>query len=518
MCGIAGAFNYTDDSQAESQVRGLLSNLLHRGHSHYEIGLGETWALGTNRLAIVDRDHGRQPMCSNDRKITGVLNGEIYNYHALRQELELAGYNFTTDTDTEVIANGYHYWSEALFERLDGMFAIILYDERTCRWVVARDPMGIKPMYYSYEGLRVLFSSEIKALIGRAGETGELPPGHYQVERQEPVAYFKPESVTVSDDLAENAHALRALISSAVRKRVQTDLPVAVLFSGGIDSSIILYEATQHHPDVTAFVIGREDAEDVCSAKWLCNELNIKYQHIEIPAPALLDSIPEVIRTIESFEPNHIRGGTLSYALSRSIAGAGFRIALCGEGADELFGGYQEFSQKYRAEGASQELRQMLKTFQVQLHRTQLQRVDRTAMRFTLEVRVPFLDTAVTNFASALPIDHLLRDSTTGDVISKLVLREAYRGILPDQIVDRHKAVLSYGAGFDSNGAEGIFYEHGRAQVTDSEFELLQRQYPAFALKSREEAYYFNIFVEVFGPLSLAAARPTVNATRMEAA
>jgi len=520
MCGIAGIF----DSRGIELTRSLLDlleKIAYRGTSRGEIAAGPGWALGANRLPIVGRDTGRQPASSADGQVMAVLNGEIYNYASLRRELEGEGCRFATDCDTEVIAQGYRRWGSSVFARLDGMFAIIVVDLRNGSHMVARDALGVKPLYWIAGEFGTCYASEIKALIGLAGEIEGVRPGHLWHSRHG-LTPIRPASVApmrwLPDNLKAHAEKLRALIEVSVRKRVATDLPVAVFLSGGIDSSAVMYEAARAHPDVVGFSIGAKDSPDVASAQRLCAELDLPHRHISVTKQELLDLVPEVISTIESFEPNHIRGGTLSYVLSREVSRAGYRVALCGEGADELFGGYAEIARAIASELPDRAVEAILQRFVIELNRTQLQRVDRTSMRFALEMREPLLDAAIIAFAAQLPLaQKVAKRASDGRILNKRVLREAYRGILPDWLVDRDKAVLSLGAGFGSNGPEGPFYWHALELMGEAHFEQLRTGYPEFMLRDREEAYYFSLFLKRFGNLSLARNRPLVNASEVEA-
>lgn len=513
MCGIAAVFKHGGDN-ALAALGPVLAAVAHRGITGPETAAGDGWAMGTHRLPIVGRAQGRQPMRSADGTVMVVHNGEIYNHLDLRARLERRGYVFRTDCDTEVLAHGYHCWGPLLFAQLDGIFAIVLHDARDGRHVAARDPLGVKPLYFTSTGDADCYASEIKALLGCRGEIASVPPGHYRSVDGEPQPYApapQSEVAPLPGGLALHAGVLRSLMRDAVRKRVATDLPVAVLLSGGIDSSVVMYEAAQAHPDVTGFSIGADDGPDALAARRLCRELDLQYRHVTVDARTLLASVPETIWTIESFEPNHIRGGTLSYHLSREVAHAGYRVALCGEGADEMFGGYAEMSAALRSGIPEHAVEAMLARFVSELHRTQLQRVDRTAMRFALEVREPFLDREVLAFASRMPLAHKIAVDDAGRLRNKRVLREAYRGVLPDWLVDRDKVVLSLGAGFGSNGPEGLFYQHGHAEMSESHFQALRARYPEFGLRNREEGYYFSIYCERFGPLALGRHRPLVN-------
>lgn len=518
MCGIAGIFDFNGKHRANQEsLRPILDSLKHRGFSLFEMASGDGWAMGANRLEIVDPCHGIQPKYSNDKSVTAILNGEIYNYQDIKKQLEAAGYSFLSDSDTEVLANGYHRWGTDIFNRLDGMFAIIIWDKSKNTFIAARDPMGVKPLYYFENDNVFTFASELKALCHQSKQIKSVPPGNFFSRTSEAVQYDHRLPIALGKDVYENATLLRKLIEKSIEKRVRTNLPIAVFMSGGIDSSVILYEACRYHKDVTAFCIGKDGASDVLATKRFCKTFDIKPEMIFISSEELLAVIPDVIWSIESFEPNHIRGGALSYCLSREVANRGYRIALCGEGADELFGGYREFGIAIERGATDQGIQLMLTRFLNELYKTQLQRIDRTGMRFTLEVREPYLDKEILDFAAALPTSHKIALGMGEKVRNKIVLREAYRGILPDWIVDREKVVLSLGAGFDSNGPEGIFYENGMRILTDSELEYMKIKYHDYGITTHEEAYYLKIFLDKFGEIEIAKNRPMVNATSVSA-
>lgn len=517
MCGIAAIFSMTYGDPLEALAPVLVA-LAHRGITGPETGAGDGWAMGAIRLPIVGREQGRQPIQSADGSVTVVLNGEIYNHARLRAVLECQGYVFRTDCDTEVLAHGYHFWGASLFPQLDGIFALVIHDARDGSHVAARDPLGVKPLYHVSNAHGAYYASEIKALLACDGTIAYLPPGHYRVgsEASQPYRPAPEPAAPLHGALAYHAQMLRQLVRAAVQKRVATDLPVAVLLSGGIDSSVVMYEAALAHDDVTAFSIGADDGPDALAAQRLCRELGLRHRHITVDGGTLLASVPETIWTIESFEPNHIRGGTLSFHLSKEVARLGYRLALCGEGADELFGGYPEMGAAVQSGLPDAAIAAMLARFVAELHRTQLQRVDRTAMRFALEVREPFLDLDVVEFAARLPLAHKIAADGAGRLRNKRVLREAWRGLLPDWVVDRDKAVLSLGAGFGSNGPEGLFYQHGLAMMPEEGLQALRARFPAFALANREEAWYFSLYCARFGALPLGKQRPLVNTSVAE--
>jgi len=517
MCGIAGVFESTSKSEKNKDLKKnitqMLSNILHRGMENLEIDAGTNWAIGANRLPIVDRENGKQPKSCNESRFVAVLNGEIYNYLELKETLEKQGFLFNTNTDTEVVANGYKHWGNELFDKLDGVFAILIYDKEKNQYIACRDPIGVKPLYFIESKNNVLFASEIKAFTNKETNIKQISPGAYVIGNTNEVKYSQQTSVYVSNEIKKNAKKLRDLIRSAVAKRVKTDLPIAVFLSGGVDSSIVLYEANQHHTDVVAYTIGLRDSTDVQASIMLCQELNVELKHIDVTSEQMIKLIPEAIETLESFEPNLLRNGILSILLSKVIAADGYRIALCGEGADELFGGYGEFNDAIQSGSTEAELQHMFRVFQIQLHETQLQRVDRASMRYALEVRVPYLDKKIVYFSNSLSVEDKISMDSQKIITNKKVLRYAYENILPNNIIHRQKTVFCEGAGFGGNGSEGIFYEYGKNQVSNQKLEDLQNKYPDYKLKTNEEAYYFSLFVECFGALQLAKDRPLVNVT-----
>ena len=520
MCAIAGCFSF-QNLDPKPLVHQMLEGMLHRGYSFFEMSQPDpSMCLGANRLEIVDRPNGKQPIPSWDKRFHVVLNGEIYNYQALRKRLLQQGCLFKTETDTEVIANAISAWGiDKTLNEISGMFAFGAWDNQEKILYLARDPLGIKPLYMASLKQGFYFASEIKGL-NRAvsGEFIEyLSPGTLAIIKTQGKKEFKsffslPEKLPVSNSKAEDItpERLRSLISEAVQKRVNTDLPVAVLLSGGIDSSIIFYEAQKFHQDVTPFVIGDEKAEDVISAKKFCKELGKKIHHIPFSVNDALSLIEETIEVIETFEPNHIRAGVASLALAKAIHAEGFRIALCGEGADELFAGYPEFILAASKGISKEEILEQQLNFIKDLHRTQLQRVDRTGMANTLEIRTPFLDKEIIKLALKLPFSYKLREITSGVWTNKWILREAYRGILPDWLVDRPKCVLSEGAGLGANGPEGPFHEYAHKVMKPDEVIRLQKEFPEYDIKNAEEALYFSIFIKKFPGIKTGLPRPAV--------
>jgi len=509
MCGIGAVFN---GANAKADLRASLSMVLHRGSKSFEIETGRNWAMGANRLPIVDRESAIQPARNEDGSILCVFNGEIYNHDSLRAHLEGSGHFFRTRSDTECLVHLYEEHGPGMLDLLDSeMFAFVIFDRVQGRFFAARDRIGVKPLYFARSGPSIHFASEIKQLSHSADidRIDMVPPGHY-IDDDGLTEYYSPLDIPPKDSsiegfpLEEIVSRLRALLEDAVRKRVQTDLPVGVFFSGGLDSSIVLSLAVRYHPDVTALIIGRPKSPDASFARRFCEEAGIRYRMILPPSTNLLArKIEEIVRITETYEPNVIRNSAILYHLAK--ASDDFRIILCGEGADELFWGYPELSRCDPMESDAFAIR-----FLSDLHRTQCQRIDRIPMSFTEEVRAPFLDPALVDFALALPPRCKVNMG-----IEKWILRKAAETFLPKEFVWRRKAVLSEGAGFRGNSpGRGSFDSCIEERLDAGDLERIRSGFPDWEIRTMEEAYYFDLF-RSFGYHKgrFAKIRPQVNRT-----
>jgi asparagine synthase (glutamine-hydrolysing) len=521
VCGIAAIVGAASRQSGFGKMPVMLQHLAHRGDQPPTWKSYGSAALGSVRLAIVDVERGVQPMESRNLAIT--FNGEIYNHVELRNQLRAEGLSFATECDTEVLLQGYSRWGEGLLDRIEGMYAFVLVDLAASSFIAARDPFGIKPLYYAQDGGGWCFSSEIRPLI-EAGLTGigEVPPGGFvrdgHVSRRKRYRELSPVSESEMP-IGEAIDAFRAEFRQSVERHLPPGhLRAAVFCSGGIDSSALLFEAVRacqrlgYDPaeKLRVFSVGTTNSEDPGLAREVADRLGVPFSLVGIEVDEMILSIPETIRAIESFEPNHIRAGTTSMALARRVAADGFKVALLGEGADELLGGYEEFPHAAGTRG-ERDVQELLGAFSRQLHLTQLKRVDRTTMAFGIEGRVPFLDSRLTRLVTAMPTSCKVRRNGSGRYVGKYVLREAYRNLLPDHIVDRRKVPMGEGAGVGDNRPIGAFYEHARDCVPDRVFESCVNEYQEFGLNNKEEVEYFLIFKETFGPLGLASNRPMTN-------
>lgn len=515
MCGIAATFG---NSNAEIDVGRMLSQIPHRGEDPQRIWSGDSAALGVRRLAIVDREGGIQPLSNENGTVLAVLNGEIYNHTELRAELEGHGHVFRTGSDTEVLVHGYEQWGNQLPACLEGMFAFVIAEPAAGRFLAARDAFGVKPLYVRQCEARIAFASEAKCLIdlerwSRHAPVHSVLPGHFHtqlgtqsfnqsylpVER----ARTKPEGKNV-----DAALSFVSLVEQATRSMVQTNLPLGVLFGGGVDSGTILQLARRHHSRVVAIAAGLPGCEDLLSATRFCEDEGIQLYEVLTNRDEILSLIPTVVRHAESFEPNVVRNAVFTYLAARQARKIGLKVCLCGEGADELLCGYPELRSLARLRDPR--LFRLQATFLNQLHRTQLQRVDRMAMAHTIEVRVPFLASAVATGARELSFEQVYQSNT-----DKWALRRGVdeRGLLPPLLAYRRKSPISEGAGAGGNDPRrGMFFEHAEGAVHDSELRQLQVAYPQYHLKTKEEALYFRYFIaNGYGLIAEATDRVEVN-------
>lgn len=452
MCGIAGVVG---PNATAAVLDGMLWATAHRGEPDYrnETAVATGYALGTNRLAIVDEAHGRQPVRSAAGTVVCVINGEIYNHAELRAEL--AGYPFTSACDSEVVLAAYLTWGTEAVGRLRGMFGLAIHDARTDELILARDPLGIKPLYVGNSRQDTFFASELKAFahLDAVSTIREVQPGTMLVSGRELPYWHRPVFGRSSRPASGPAGGLDAVLRDAVRSHLgPRDRQIACLLSGGIDSSTVLMLAHELRPgavEAWTFSTGAEDSGDLAAAREVCDHLGVRLRMVTPTAQTLTDLyLTAGVWMTETWEPALVRNAVSYHVLCRAVCAAGYKYALSGEGADEVFGGYDYFArlpERQRDPAVASSL--------AEIHRTYLQMSDRSSMYATLEVRVPFMDRHVVEFAAALPTAARFRDG-----VNKWALRELYPGRLPDGIRYRPKLGMNAGAGFGSNDpGDGIY-------------------------------------------------------------
>ncbi len=440
--------------------------------------------MATRRLRIVDPALGQQPQSSFDGQILVSFNGEIYNHKILRAELEGLGMTFRTGSDTEVLANALRAWGGAALSRLSGMFAFVALDLRNGEFLAARDPFGVKPLYVIQSGEGFLFCSEIRPLLDAApqGDVLLVPPGHFLTnqgcDRFHTVPGARQET---------SPKILDRILEDAVASRLPDDLAVTSLFSGGIDSTLMVHYARRHRPDMPVYFAGTPDAPDAIFAAAYAEATGLDMRKVDcVTGPETLALLEAVVSGVESFEPVTIRPALYAWQACERIHRDGFRVALSGEGADELFAGYSHLERAFsHSEEAGQGVRQQCLDL---MHRANLQRLDRCGMRFAVEIREPFLDGQLAAHAMGLTGGQMLR-TVNGALRGKEPLRalyDLYPGELPVMIRDRRKIGFDEGAGLKDDGGWRDLFE---AAISDAELADGKRQFADYEIAGKEELF-----------------------------
>ncbi|MDM4718807.1 asparagine synthase-related protein [Micromonospora sp. WMMA1363] len=461
MCGLV----LSAGPEADPAIfRRMLATLESRGEvteTRYENGL----LTGVRRLRVVDRDRAVQPWTDHDERFVLCYNGEVFNHHELRAELTALGHRFRSASDTEVVLAAYLRWGEEMVSRLRGEYAFAIADRASGRAYLVRDPLGVKPLYWARTPGCLHVASEVKALVGLGTPILEVPPGHHGWADAGAPVRLRPyvDLLTLGDELPpvddpdEAAQLVRAALTDSIRTRVDTDLTVGVVLSGGLDSSLTLLHVREMHPDCVAVTVGVPESPDLVHARRLARDLGVPHEVVELrPRDIRLAEVREAIRISELTEYGDIINAVVSVPLFRRLRELGVKVALTGDGSDELFGGYPMYHQVGPA-AARRLFRYKLRN----LGRTELQRVDRTSMAYGVEARVPFLDLGVVELAMRLPVGLKMREGQ-----EKWILREAFADLLPDYIRRRPKNPMSYSSGL-----------HERARLYKPLFARLHRSF-----------------------------------------
>lgn len=448
MCGIALLVG-PGAQQQQATFAAMLATVAPRGEVEESLHDDEA-LLGTHRLRIVDRDRAVQPWQSADGRWALSYNGEIFNFSELRTQLLADGVELRSTSDTEVALEGVLAWGEEALLRFRGEFAFGLVDRHTRRVFLARDPAGVKPLYWAMAGGRLAIASEVKSLVGGILGAGvrihEVPPGHCGWAEPGAEPELHPyvdlmrlgEGLPMVDDLDEASALVRRTYREAVRMRVDTDLPVGVVLSGGLDSSLALIHVREMHPDCVAFTVGTEGSEDLAYARRLTADLGVPHEVVTLrPRDIGLADVRGAIRVSEATEYGDVINSVVSNRLFERVHRSGIKVVLTGDGSDELFGGYD----MYRDIAPEQSRSLFLHKIR-HLSRTELQRVDRTSMGNGVEARVPYLDLDMLSMAMRIPDTMKQRDG-----YEKWILRHTFADVLPDYIRERHKNPMSHSSG-----------------------------------------------------------------------
>ena len=479
MCGILGLFGQNPANKYNFEA--MLSTLAHRGPDDTGIVRENNLTLGHQRLAIMDVAGAHQPFEHPQNQLYGVCNGEIYNYQELRSRLQSA-YSFATHGDSEVLLPLYQQFGSQLTNHLDGMFSFVVGNGQ--EFIAARDPIGIKPLYYGTTEDCSFFSSEIKALVQHAEEIREFPQGHYYHSGEGFFPYYYlPEDSSFITDVEVVLAKIRSSLSKSVQKRLMSDVPVGVFLSGGLDSSIIAALMAERLPQLHSFSVGLSDSPDLKAAHLVAEHLGTIHHEYVYTEEEMEAVLPDVIYYLESYDPALVRSAIPCYLVSR-LASQYVKVVLSGEGADELFAGYSYFADYDDAIALHRESISILKG----LHNLNLQRVDRMTMAHSLEGRVPFLDTEF--MALCLSIDPALKLHKTYGT-EKWLLRQAFADKLPKEVVWRDKMEFAQGC-----ASSTILADHANAAIAQAELDEARRQ--GFPLSTKEELFYYRIFQRHF--------------------
>lgn len=521
MCGFAAIIN-SRCGQKETREKALRmsSRLRHRGPDWSGIYSSERCTLVHERLAIVDPLSGGQPLYSPDRKTILAVNGEIYNHRSIRAHYE-GRYAFSTGSDCEVILALYRDKGAEFLEELSGIFAFALYDERDGSYLIARDPVGVIPLYIGYdEDGTVYVASELKALEGFCERYESFPPGHLldshegKIRRWYARDWFAYDAGRTEMSAQEASAQIRQALEAAVRRQMMSDVPYGVLLSGGLDSSVIsaiVAKFAKHRietdgaspawwPRLHSFAIGLEGAPDLEKARQVAEYLGTVHHEVHYTLQEGQDALRDVIYHIETYDVTTVRASTPMYLLARFIKSMGIKMVLSGEGSDEIFGGYLYFHKAPDARAFHEETVRKLG----KLHLYDCLRANKSLAAWGVEGRVPFLDKEFLD--TAMRLSPALK-MCPGDKMEKAVLREAFRDMLPEDIVWRQKEQFSDGVGY---GWIDSLKALAAQEVSDSMMEHAARRFPVHTPMNKEEYYYRSIFEELFPSHSAALSVPSV--------
>ena len=508
MCSILGIFDIAagvDLSALRLQALAQSARQRHRGPDWSGVYVDAQAMLVHERLAIVGVSSGAQPLRSADGGLALAVNGEIYNHRELRQELH-ERYDFQTDSDCEVINALYREHGVDFLGKLNGIFAFALWDAVEKRYLIARDPLGVCPLYTGHDSEgRLHVASEMKALVGVCADIEVFPPGHYLDSRiGTPVRYWARDwrDYEVTRGVEVGPTTLRAALESAVHRQLMTDVPYGVLLSGGLDSSLVAACAAQfarHRvesddreeawwPRLHSFAIGLEGSPDLAAARVAADALGTSHHEFKFTVQEGLDALPDVIRHIETYDVTSIRASTPMYLMARRIKAMGVKMVLSGEGADEIFGGYLYFHKAPSAEAFHEETVRKLDA----LHLYDCNRANKAMAAWGVEARVPFLDLEFLDVAMSMDAEH---KRVRAGRIEKAVLRSAFEGALPERILWRQKEQFSDGVGY---GWIDSLKAHAEATISDAELVRAARQFPHNPPGTKEALMYRRMFAQAF--------------------
>ncbi len=518
MCGIVCALNIKESSdKLRPDVLEMSKKLRHRGPDWNGIYSDNEVILAHERLAIVDPKSGKQPLFSQDGRYVLAANGEIYNHSELRNGLS-KNYNFLTHSDCEVIIALFDEKREKFIDDLNGIFGFVIYDKLEKEFLVARDHIGIIPLYMGRDEMDTLFiSSELKALEGRCIKIDIFPPGHYMSSKDCKLKKWYKRDWMKYDNVKNNNTSIEDLkksLEDAVYRQLMSDVPYGVLLSGGLDSSITSALAKKFskkrvetknsedawYPQLHSFSVGLEGAPDLEAAKLVADRIGSVHHEINFTIQEGLDAIRDVIYHIETYDVTTVRASTPMYLMARVIKSMGIKMVLSGEGADEIFGGYLYFHKAPNSEEFHNEtVRKIDKLYQYDCLRA-----NKSLAAWGIEGRVPFLDKEFVDVAMSInPDDKMI----TKDRMEKWVLRKAFESYLPSEVTWRQKEQFSDGVGYSWIDS---LKELVNNEISDKKFAEASVRFPFQTPQNKEEYFYRCIFEEHFPSKTAAETVPSV--------
>ena len=517
MCGIVAILDVKAQTKAlrEKALR-MSQKIRHRGPDWSGVYCGGSAILAHERLSIVDPESGGQPLFSPDRKQILAVNGEIYNHQDIRRRY--AGhYDFQTGSDCEVILALYREKGIDFLEDLSGIFAFVLYDEERDEFLIARDPIGVIPLYIGYDDNGMVYvASELKALEGQCERYEPFLPGHYYWSKQPGMQRYYRRDWMQYDAVKDNdasVEAIRDALESAVKRQLMSDVPYGVLLSGGLDSSVISAIAEKYSemrieddsqtkaywPRLHSFAVGLKGAPDLAKARLVADHIGTVHHEINYTIQEGLDAIRDVIYYIETYDVTTVRASTPMYLLARVIKSMGIKMVLSGEGADEIFGGYLYFHKAPTAKDFHEETVRKLS----KLHLYDCLRANKSLSAWGVEGRVPFLDK---EFLDVAMRTNPKAKMCPGQTIEKKIVREAFAELLPEEVAWRQKEQFCDGVGYSwIDTLKAIT----AAAVTDEDMAHAAERFPINPPKNKEEYYYRSIFAEHFPSESAARSVPS---------
>jgi asparagine synthase (glutamine-hydrolysing) len=500
MCGILAIIGKGKDEQL---VKTLSKRMSHRGPDESDILITENGhILSHERLSIIDLHSGRQPI-KGCKTAYMVHNGEIYNHQALRDGI-LKHHTFRSKSDSEVIVHLYEEFGYDFLHLLDGDFAFVVVDGDD--FIAGRDPMGVKPLYYGLdERGRIYFASEMKPIADQCKTFSTFPPGHYYTPKDGFVKYYRPEYEDFKKaDQPLDLDLIRETLIEATRKRLMSDVPIGVLLSGGLDSSLTSSIAArllaEQGKKLHSFSIGLDkDAPDAVAARKVAAFLDTEHHEVHFTIEQGIEILEKLIWHLETYDVTSVRASTPMYFLSKAITDQGIKVVLSGEGADEIFGGYLYFRNAPSTEDFQKETIERVQ----KLFTADLLRADKSTMAHGLEARVPFLDKAFLDMA--MRIEAREKQPKTYDGVEKYILRKAFdveeQPYLPKEVLWRQKEQFSDGVGY--NWIDQLI-EYASAQVTDEQLSAASERFPYNTPATKEAYFYRDIFHKHYPQVSAA--------------